>query len=215
MSTSQPQAVIRRRLATAARLARAARRNVAARLPPAFFLTDPARSPDVARVIERLPRGFGVIWRHFGAPDRVETGRRLARACRRRGLILLVSGDPALALAIGARGVHWPEDRLKGVRLRPAGLIETAAAHSGRAVRRAARLGVDAVLLSAVFPSQSTRAGRPMGAVRFRQLARKAPLPVFALGGINAANAASVMHHAAGWAAIEGVLEAWGRPASA
>jgi len=215
MSTSQPQAVIRRRLATAARRAGAARRSVRPRLPPAFFLTDPARTPDVARIIERLPRGFGVIWRHFGAPDRVETGRRLARRCRQRGLILFVSGDPALALAIGARGVHWPEDRLRGVRRRPPGLIETAAAHSGRAVRRAARLGVDAVLLSAVFPSQSARAGRPMGPVRFRQVARNAPLPVFALGGINAANVGRVMHHAAGWAAIEGILEAWGGSAPA
>lgn len=90
-------------------------------------------------------------------------------------------------------------------------MIETAAAHSRAAVAQAARLGVDAVLVSAVFPSRSPSAGPPLGALRFRQLVRAATIPVYALGGIDASNAGAAMPHAAGWAAIDSVLAGWGR----
>lgn len=209
MPHPSPQAAVRRKLLAAARLAKPARGRNGKALPRAIFVTDPVRTPDPLAIVKRLPRGFGVIWRHYGAASRIATGQALARACRKRGLILLVANDPALAARIGAAGVHWPERQLRGVRSRRAGQIETASAHSRAAITRAAMRGVDAVIVSAVFPSNSPSAGPALGALRFRQLARSSPLPVYALGGLNAANAARVMHHAAGWAAIEGVLDGW------
>lgn len=161
-------------------------------------------------MIAQLPRGFGVIYRHFGAPDRYRVGASLARACRQRGLVLLVSADPALAARIGAHGVHWPEARLGGIPRRSLRFIETASAHSRPALARARRLGVDAAILSSVFPSRSPSAGQALGELTFRLLARSAGLPVYALGGISANNAARVMSDAAGWAGIDVVLQAWG-----
>lgn len=166
------------------------------------------RTPDILRIARRLPSGFGIVWRHFGAPDRLATGRDLARICRQRGITLLVSADPALALRIGADGVHWPEARLTGAR--HPHLIETAAAHSASAIARAARLGIDAVFVSAIFESRSPSAGKPLGPLKLRQLARASDIPVYALGGITPHNAARAMHHAAGWAAVDAVLEGWG-----
>jgi thiamine monophosphate synthase len=49
-----------------------------------------------------------------------------------------------------------------------------------------------------------------MGALRFRQIARRAELPVYVLGGVNAGNAARALSGAAGWAAIDTVVEGWG-----
>ncbi len=172
-------------------------------------MTDPKRTPQPERIAARLPPGFGVIFRHFGAKNRLEAGARLARICRQRRLVLLVSADPDLARAIGADGVHWPEARLSGVRPRHPRWIETASAHSRAAISRAAGLRVDAVIVSSVFGGASPSAGRPIGALAFRILARNAALPVYALGGISAANASRAMTHAAGWAAIDGVLEGW------
>jgi thiamine-phosphate pyrophosphorylase len=206
---AQSQAAIRRKLLAAARLAKPAHTADGQLLPRAFHFTDPVRTPDILRVARRLPRGFGIVWRHYGLADRLATGREFARICRQRGIMLLVSADPALARHIGADGVHWPEARLTGARL--PGLIETASAHSASAIARAAHLGVDAVFVSAVFPSQSPSAGKPLGPLKFRQLARAARIPVYALGGINPRNAARVMSHAAGWAAIDAVLDGWGR----
>lgn len=168
------------------------------------------RTPDILKIARRLPRGFGIVWRHYGADHRLATGRQLARICRQRGLILLISADPQLAARIGAHGVHWPEARLKGNRLSLPHLIETASAHTPRAIARAACLGVDAVIVSPVFPSRSPSAGKPLGALNLRQIARAAALPVYALGGVSAANAARAMTHAAGWAAVDAVVEGWG-----
>jgi len=209
MYLSQPQAAIRRKLLAAARLAKPARAANGKTLPRTFHFTDPVRTPDILRVARGLPRGFGIVWRHYGFADRLDVGRDLARVCRQRGIMLLVSADPALARRIGADGVHWPEARLTGARV--PGFIETASAHGAQAIARAAHLGIDAVFVSAIFPSQSPSAAKPLGPLKFRQLARAARIPVYALGGINPRNAARAMSHAAGWAAVDAVLDGWGR----
>lgn len=209
MSKSQQQATTRRKLLAAARLAKPTRARNGRPLPRAFFLTDPDRTKNLLGIIARLPRGWGVIYRHFGAANRFAVGAALARACRQRGLILLVSADPALAQRIRADGVHWPQARLRGVRQRSPHFIETASAHSRAAIARARALGLDAAIVSTVFPSRSPSASPAMGALRFRLIARGAALPVYALGGVNAHNAASAMRGAAGWAAIDAVMSGW------
>jgi len=157
-----------------------------------LFVTDPGRTPDPAAIAKRLPRGAGIVFRAFGSPDALEQARRLAKIARRRGLVLLVGADERLAARTSAHGLHLPErltralPRLKAGRPR---WIVTAAAHSPAAVRRAARLGADAVLLSTIFESRSPSAGQPMGPVRLAAIARSAPIPVYALGGVDMKNA--------------------------
>ncbi|MBI1360233.1 MAG: thiamine monophosphate synthase [Alphaproteobacteria bacterium] len=206
----------RRKLLAAARRLPPRYTRTGARLPPVFLMSDPDRTPDLPELVAALPRGWGVIYRHFGADDRFETGARLARICRRRRLTLLVSADPDLALRTGADGVHWPETRLHLRRPRLFGarrIIETAAVHSRSALRRAAQAGVDAAIVSTVFESGSPSASVPIGPERFRRLARTAPLPVFALGGITANNAGRLVMQThgrfAGWAAVGSIADAW------
>ena len=162
---------------------------------------------------ERLPQGAGVVYRPFGSPDAETEGRRLAAVCRRRGLILLVGFDEALALALGGHGLHLPEravGRMPALQARHPHWIVTGAAHDAAAVARAASAGLHAALLSPVFASASPSAGEPLGLERFSEIARAANLPVYALGGVTAANAPSLEGSgAAGVAAVEGVLEAW------
>jgi thiamine-phosphate pyrophosphorylase len=206
---SQPQAAIRRKLLASTRAAKPAYARNGRTLPRAWFMTDPKRTPDPAAIAAQLPKGWGVVYRHFGAPDRFTTGAKLARICKQRGLILLVSADPALAADIGADGVHWPEARLHGVRHRSPHFIETASAHSRPGLARAHALKLDAAFFSAVFPSNSPSAGKAIGPLRFVAITRDAPLPVYGLGGINAENATRIAKHSAGWAAIEAVMSGW------
>ena len=178
-------------------------------IPHLWLLTDPARTPDLAAAIARLPPGAAVIFRAFGAPDAPETARRLRQITHERGLKLLIGADWRLAAAAAADGVHLPQ-RLMGHatrlrRLRPDWLI-TAAAHDEAAVVAAGRLGLDALLVSVVFASRSPSAGRPLGAVRFAALARRANVPVIALGGVNDATASRLQGSgAAGLAAVDGL----------
>lgn len=188
-----------------AALIRAARRLNRGAPPALYLFTDPARLPDPLAAAARLPRGAAIVYRHFGAPGRIEMAEALAKLARRRGLKLLIGEDEALAALVGADGVHLPErSAYRAVQLRarhPRWLI-TAAAHSARALRRVR--GADAVVLAPVFPSNSPSAVRPLGLMRAMRLAALSPLPVIALGGVNGRTARMLSPRAfAGVAAVE------------
>ena len=169
-------------------------------------MTDGERLSDPMPAVRRLPRGAGVVLRHYGAPDRSDLAARLAALCRMKGLSLLIAGDWRLAMQVGAAGLHLPEamvpTRTAWRRARRDWLI-TAAAHSARAVRSAERAGVDAVLVSPVFTTASHPGAPTLGRVRFARMVRDSMLPVIALGGIGNANAAGLKNSGAvGLAAI-------------
>jgi len=159
----------------------------AATLPPLILITDRHRQGDPAAAALRLPRGAAVLLRDYDHPDRAAVALRLARLCRRRGLLLLIAGDRRLAAHFGATGLHLSESAIR--RSRNTGLrantLLTAAAHGETALWRAARGGADAALLSPVFPTASHPGGRALGPWRFARLVRGAKLPVYALGGID------------------------------
>lgn len=181
-------------------------------LPRLLFVTDPLRTPDPEAVAAALPARSGVIYRAFGADDALPRARRLRAIAAERGLILLIGADESLAEACGADGVHLPEAMVaKAGTLRAAHptWILTAAAHSLTAATRAAAAGCDAALVSTVFVSNSPSAGAPIGAEAFASLVRAAPLPVYALGGVNAQTARRLTASGAqGFAIVEGLAEA-------
>lgn len=171
-------------------------------IPVLWFFTDPVRTPDPVAIARGLPRGAAVVYRHFGAADRVAVARQL-RAIR--GLILLIGADWRLAASVRADGVHLPErlgalaPRLK--HLRPSWLVSVAT--HDRPPRIGPACAADAFVLSPVFPSRSPSAGRPLGAARARRLARDAIRPVIALGGITRRDLAVL--RASGFAGVAGI----------
>ncbi len=163
------------------------KRHFPSTLPACLFLTDPNRTPNPVSVLPKLPRGSGIIYRHFGAENRHQTALELSDGIRPLGLRLLIAADPELAQAVGADGVHWPETRLGQARAwRNRFELQTASAHSRQAIWRASQLNFDAVLASSVFSSDSPSAGRPLGVARFRRLVSTSPIPVYGLGGVTA-----------------------------
>lgn len=186
-------------------------------LPRGLFLTDARLGDDraIRAAIAALPRGVGVILRLQGQAGDAGLARAVATLCRAQRRVLLVAGDPGLACRVRAQGVHWPDRRQRSVRqpaqrgLRRRGLrrrgIATQATHDVPGLVRAARTGADAVLLSPVFPTRSHPGGPTLGPPRFRLLARKTRLPVYALGGIDAGRARALpLRCLAGLAAIDG-----------
>lgn len=173
------------------------KRHFPSALPACLFLTDPARTPDPVSALSGLPRGSGIIYRHFGAETRHQTALDLSAAAKALGLRLLIAADPDLAKAVEADGVHWPEARLGQARVwRNRFAIQTASAHSRQAIWRASQLSMDAVLVSSVFPSDSPSAERPLGVTRFRRLVSASPLPVYGLGGVTALSSNRISQYA-------------------
>ena len=153
-------------------------------LPPLLLITDAQRLPDPAGAAELLPSGSAVLLRDYDMVARDALAYRLAEVARRRGLKLLIAGDAALAIRVGAAGIHLPEARAGEARRwrhRRHWLI-TVAVHSRQALRQAAMCGADAALLSPVFATASHPDERPLGLEGFNLLAAQAGLPVYALG---------------------------------
>ena len=163
------------------------------------MMTDERQGADLLDALERLPAGAGIVFRHYRLPEpqRRALFDQVKAAARRRGLTVLLAGPAAQARAWGADGSHG---RGGGSGLR------TAPAHNLREIRAAERAGAAAVFLSPVYPTRSHPGARPLGPDRFALLARRAPLPVIALGGMDA-HRARRLRGAHGWAAID----AWTR----
>jgi thiamine-phosphate pyrophosphorylase len=186
-------------------------------LPPLLLLSDEERLPDPSEAVSRLPRGSAIIVRHYGLPkaERQALLRKLRAVSRVRGVRLIVAAtdvaDIGLAHAVRADGLHLPEWRVRRgfadvVRGYQPRWLVTAAAHSIPAMRRAAALGVDAVLLSPVFSTSSHAGARPLGVLRFAAWARTSRTPVYALGGLTDRSAARLRGTAVcGFAGIGGL----------
>ena len=196
--------------AMAAMLAAARRLRGAPGVPRLLLLSDPRRLPDPRPVAAGLPRGAAVLARGL-SPALLPA---LARLCRVRGLVLLVSGDGRAALASGA-GLHVP-DRAPTRGLLPVllrrrgagrGVALSCAAHGRAGLARARRLGADWVLLSPAFPTASHPGAPALGPLRWAGLARAARRPAVALGGITPASARRLPPRAAAGLAAIG---AWG-----
>ncbi len=182
-------------------------------LPPLLFFTDPDRTPRPWETAARLPAGSGVVYRSFGAADARETGLRLREATRRREGLLLVGLDAELAEAVEADGIHLPERALNQAAAlaatRPGWRI-IGAVHSAEALAGVG--GLDAAVLSPVFPPGGASAGQPALGVRgFSDLVRAAAIPVYALGGVDAGNARGLAGSGAcGIAGVSGIQAAFG-----
>ena len=97
---------------------------------------------------------------------------------------VLVNADVALARNIGADGVHLTAEQLRSAPARPDFTWCGASCHSIEELRGAEALGVDFVVLGPVHATPSHPDAVPLGWERFREIARGAAVPVYALGGI-------------------------------
>lgn len=159
-------------------------------LPRLWLMTDERQGERLWTALERLPRGAGVVFRHYSlpVPERRALFLRIRRVCRRRRLTLVAAGSAMP----GAHGSH----RRRG------GGVVTWSAHNLREIRGAERAGAHAIFLSPVHPTRSHPASLPLGKHRFALLARSTKLPVIALGGMDAGRFAR-LRGAYGWAAID------------
>ncbi len=180
------------------------------RLPPLLFMTDPQRTPAPWVTAAALPAGACVVFRHFGASDAAATADRLREVTRQAGVQLLIGQDADLAERVGADGVHLAErdlSRAQDLRRRWPAWLLTGACH-GEASETA---GLDALVMSPVFPAGGASAIKPpLGVEAFTARVGKSPLPVYALGGITAANVGQLAASGAcGIAGVAAISEAF------
>lgn len=154
-------------------------------------MTDDERLADPCEAAGRLPHGSLIVLRAREKGRRMKQAAALAKIARSRGLFLLIADDTDLAAGLGADGMHFPEAHTGQIahwHARRPDWFLTASAHSLCTAARAARFGADAVFLSPVFPTKSHPGRPPLTPMRFRLMAQRAPVAIYALGGIDARN---------------------------
>lgn len=190
-------------------LARAAAKLAVRRalaLPSLILMTDDDRLPDPLAAARALPRGSMVVVRARDSARRAELAAEILALARNRTLIVLIADDALLASRLGADGIHLPQARSQTAahwRARYPRWLITVSAHGEMRVPDAA----DAVLLSAIFATNSHPDRAGLGAVRASLIAERLRKPVYALGGIDAQNAGRLGPAFVGIAAI-GALSA-------
>ncbi len=158
----------------------------------------------------------------LSARDQVELARTMLQILRPAPTRLLISSRPDVALAAGADGVHLPAgpdaltpDEVRAVFAQVNNLSPyiSVSCHTLAEVSIAREQKADAILFAPVFekvlvPDASDHSAHPtlpgVGLHQLREACRAAaPIPVFALGGVTAANASLCLDAgAAGIAAI-------------
>jgi thiamine-phosphate pyrophosphorylase len=139
--------------------------------------------------------------------------QQLRQVSRRYGALLLINDRIDVALAVEADGVHLGGQSLPVAVARqllgPQRLLGVST-HFRTEIDAAAAAGADFVTFGPVYATPSKAAyGPPQGVEKLRAACAGAPLPVFALGGIDAARCPEVLAAGAtGVACIAAVLGA-------
>jgi thiamine-phosphate diphosphorylase len=143
----------------------------------------------------------------------VGIGRRLLEITRPAGVPLIVNDRVDVAMAIDADGVHVGQDDLPVADARrlvgPGKIVGASAGTVGEAVRAEAD-GADYVGVGSVFATTTKPdAGDAIGPEAISEIRAAVRIPIVAVGGISAANAAEVIHAGAqGVAVVSAVVGA-------
>jgi thiamine-phosphate pyrophosphorylase len=135
-----------------------------------------------------------------------EQERELTELARSVGVPVIATSRVDLALACGARGVHLVEGDIEIRDARRAGpeLFIGRSVHSLAAAQDAAAAGADYLVFGPIWTTPSHPDARGVGLDALREVAAAVrPVPVLAVGGVDATRTERVMRAgAAGWAAI-------------
>jgi thiamine-phosphate pyrophosphorylase len=180
--------------------------------PPLLVITDRKQAAQPLLNVALALFAGGCRWISLREPDlgvnaRVNMLYRLVNFGERWQARVCVHADYNAAMTTGAAGVHLP--RYGSIATARAYLGNRAtigiSAHDRNEVQQAVALGADYVTLSPIFTSPSKpEYGPALGLKGLAEIARSMPIPILALGGIDATNAAQCRAAGAAGVAIMG-----------
>ncbi len=187
-------------------------KNQQAALPSAWFLTDDNRINKPEDIIKTLPRDCGVIMRDYRLDpiQRRNRAETIASQCQQDKRPFLIAGDPDLAKAVAANGVHLSEKILYRFDLddMPDYWMITASCHGLSSLSHLNHPRLSALFVSPIFPTKSHIGETTLGLAGLEDIARASHKPIYALGGVTRENFKQLNHipQVKGYAAISDFL---------
>jgi thiamine-phosphate pyrophosphorylase len=178
-----------------------------------LYVITPDAHPDsgrlIAQVAAALRGGARLVQYRDKAGDRPRRERE-ARVfkdlCARHGAFLIINDDVALAQAVGADGVHLGQAdmpiRQARALLGPGAIIGVTCHDRLDLALAAEAAGADYVAFGAVYPSPTKPRAVRAPLVLFAQARESLHIPVCAIGGLDAGNAATVIRAGADMVAV-------------
>ncbi len=163
-------------------------------MPKTWLMTDERLGDALISSVSALPKGSGVVFRHYSldAEERRKLFFAVSAVARRHRHIVVIGGPPIAAPARLKAGRHG---RVQGAVAAPV--------HSRREAIAAERAGAKLLFVSPVFPTQTHLRAQALGRARFGLLTLNLRVPIIALGGMNKTRARSLKSMKIyGWAAI-------------
>lgn len=167
-------------------------------LPRLWLMTDERLGAGLLAAIAALPRGSGVIFRHYSlaGAERRALFDAVAVISRRRRHILVLAGCAQQAQRWGADGAHGRTPKRHH-------RLQTVPVHSQRERVAAERAGANLIFVSPIFPTPSHPGARTLGRAGFGLLTRDARARVIAVGGMTRHRSRALSGFGIyGWAAI-------------
>jgi thiamine-phosphate pyrophosphorylase len=167
-----------------------------------YVLTDTPSEPAtlLPRVAAVLRGGANVIQYRdkTGDPAQRRAEAEAIRAlCQRHGAIFIVNDDPALAAEVGADGVHLGRSDMSLAEARrivgAKAIIGISCYDSLDRARSVAAEGANYVAFGSIYPSATKPDAVPAPLTLLTQATRQLAVPLVAIGGISAGNAAPVI----------------------
>ncbi|MCJ7643603.1 MAG: thiamine phosphate synthase [Candidatus Aminicenantes bacterium] len=168
------------------------------------------------RIREAVLGGVTVVQlraKDLGTRDFLELASRISEQLGKLGVPFLINDRVDISLACGAAGVHlgqddMPPDRAK--KLLGRSKIIGVSVNTLKEAREAERLGADYVGLGPIYATTTKNTDLPIvGSEGIRRMHKLIDIPIIAIGGINAGNAADVLRAgAAGVAVVSAILGA-------
>jgi len=126
----------------------------------------------------------------------IDLARQLAKLCKAAGACFLINDHPDVAVASDADGVHLGQQD-QGIQearalLGPNRLIGVSTRTVEQALKAEA-LGADYIAIGSIFPTDTKTDIELVGLESLRKVRRAVKLPLVAIGGITAGNAATVI----------------------
>ncbi len=138
-----------------------------------------------------LTKGLRLVQvRDKGLPEtqREAFAQAVTARCHAHDARVLVNGDAGLAARSGADGLHLTAQQLMQMRERPAFALVGASVHSREQLDHAVQIGCDFAVLGPVKLTATHPGADTLGWDGFARIAAGAGIPVYAIGGMQAAD---------------------------